>query len=262
MSPAFTSKGFQWLGTRRRGGAFTPLKIPGLQAWWRLSDASVVLGNVASLTDLSGNGYTVSAAGAAQPVYTASNPDFNDYPSLRFDGVANNLLNSGALANALCGGNDSPFTLYMCIRLKSVSASIKTITAASEAASSTLYDISSISTATTQSLRQANDVQTNVTGGVAAINTTYLLRKFFTGTTTTIKLNGTVTINGAAQNNATMGASLNRFCLGGVILSGAAALLGNFEFVDGCCASGIVDAATDLRVGRYYGNRYGFSANT
>lgn len=70
------------------GGEFSPLSIPGLQAWYDAFDKDTItssLGLVSSWSDKSGNGNTVSASGSARPETQMNN--INGLNTIAFDGM-------------------------------------------------------------------------------------------------------------------------------------------------------------------------------
>jgi hypothetical protein len=79
--------------------SITPKVFSSLVAWWR-SDMGVTTssGNITSWADQSGNGWTATASGTAEPAFNATDANFNGWPSFTFNGSTNVLTTSSMLA--------------------------------------------------------------------------------------------------------------------------------------------------------------------
>lgn len=90
------------------GVSFSPLSLPSLNSWYDPSDDStltVVSGQVDSMSDKSGNGYTVSAPGSTR---RANKSTINGVQSLTFN--SDYLARTAGLA--AFNGNDLPMTYF------------------------------------------------------------------------------------------------------------------------------------------------------
>jgi hypothetical protein len=102
------------LSRRNSGLPFQPGNLAGIQAWYRAD--TVVLdgsGNVSQWTDLTGLGHhaTQSTAGD-RPLWRASHPSFNGYPTINFAGAGTVFLNFPLT-------DTSNFTIWMVLRTAS-----------------------------------------------------------------------------------------------------------------------------------------------
>jgi len=102
------------LKLKQRGSApFTPNSISGLYSWVR-SDLGVTLNGatVSAWADQSGNGKNLTQGSAAsQPTFNATDADYNNLPSLTFDGVNDCLAGSSF--------NYGAFTIFMVAKVTS-----------------------------------------------------------------------------------------------------------------------------------------------
>ena len=109
--------------------SFSPDEISALFAWYRMDNVVSAGGNVTSLTDLSGNGYTATAQGSSISAPT-NNSSLNNQPTITCNGGYFQL--DGSLAEELNG--DSGFT-FLAILKKS-----------NNFQSDTIYDINFLNT--------------------------------------------------------------------------------------------------------------------
>jgi len=75
--------------TSQSKNTFKPTDIAGCKLWLR-ADQGITLngGNVSGFDDFSGGNFHASQAAAiSQPLFNASDPDFNNKPSITFDGI-------------------------------------------------------------------------------------------------------------------------------------------------------------------------------
>ncbi len=98
--------------------SLTPSTIFGanLIGWYRAD--SLAATPVASWPDKSGTqSIALAASGSAQPVWTASDSNFNNMPSVTFDGVANNMV-----CSAFSTGGTNPMYMFAVINPMNISA--------------------------------------------------------------------------------------------------------------------------------------------
>ena len=75
------------------GASFSPANISGLSLWLK-ADAGVTTSgsNVTAWADQSGNGQNATAAGSYRPTFVSTDAQFNNKPSILFDGVGNSFV--------------------------------------------------------------------------------------------------------------------------------------------------------------------------
>lgn len=230
---------------------------------WKTSNVAVSAGPVVDMVpDLLGGGFHLANTAAARPSYTPEDADFIGKPSLTLNGTSQYLFNSGGLANALCGGDDRAFSIYLVMRFITIPASQRIVLGASQFASGSVYDLLGHNAGgAIVNFRQSGDAQTALAGGTPAANTTYLVRKFYTAAKkTTVKLNATTVINDVAQDNASMGALLDRFALGCLLFSSTASQFANIKVTEMFACLGQPSVEEDALLGAYFGAEYGFTA--
>jgi hypothetical protein len=96
---------------------FAPTDLSGLVGWYKSGVGITLNGsNVSQWDDSSGNGNHASHATAgAQPLYNATDANFNNQATLTFDGTSDHLFANGLLSSII-NGTDVPFTIVMAVK--------------------------------------------------------------------------------------------------------------------------------------------------
>ena len=103
MSLWLKSRISRWISSSNSARRFSPLDIPNLVAWYR-ADLGITLNgaDVSDWADQSGNGNHISQATAAnQPLFNASDVDFNNNSSVEGDGVSELLRRTAFVTGAI-----------------------------------------------------------------------------------------------------------------------------------------------------------------
>lgn len=244
---------------RMPGGLYTRTPLDLLAPsqvieWWR-ADRSVVTGATFSWTGQKSGAVVSQATGASQPTVEPSG--INGRRSILFDGVDDYLSGAASVASAL-NGNDTPFSLYLVLQFVTVPAAQRSVFTVSQAGSGSVYDYTGHTAAgALASLRQAGDAQTAPPAtGAFSPSTTYVVRKLFAGQTTTAKVNTTTVISAGAQDNATMGTSLDTVTFGAAVLASVPTQFTNVRLADALITVPL-SASDDAALGGYFLGYYG-----
>ena len=102
--------------------AFSPSDISDMEAWWDPALGITLNGNDVSLwADQSGNGNTLDQSIAVnQPQFVASDANFNNHPTISFDGVTESLER----ATWSAGDLPQPFTVVLVVKSNSPGTSV------------------------------------------------------------------------------------------------------------------------------------------
>lgn len=105
----------------------TPSTIFGanLLGWWRADSLSS--SPVATWTDKSGNGQSITATGSARPTWNATDTNFNNQPSVGFNGSTQYLANA-SFSN---GGGTTPAFMFVAVHMTAAGSSPALMTCAS-----------------------------------------------------------------------------------------------------------------------------------
>lgn len=110
---ALLRRGGRILGRRASSGGgrlLLPSDISGLYTWYRSDQGITIATGVSQWNDLSGNAkHLTQATGANQPAYNATDSNFNNHPSLTFDGSNDYLSAAYVLPN--------PSTFFAMVRV-------------------------------------------------------------------------------------------------------------------------------------------------
>lgn len=245
-------------------GAFAPAAVAGATPiGWHRADVGVqktAAGGVFRWNDLFGNGLdVVQATVSKQPTVSTL---AGGAPALRFARANSQLLlaTNSTVVNALAGGTDRPYTVYVVFQAVTIPAAASTVFCLGSSASSTTYSLTYFS-GTTGVLHHERrdgvgaDTDATMSGAVVAV-TDYLLRIRFSGTAASYYLNG-VELTPSVSNDVGVMA-LDRYAIGAVVTTAVA----GSTFLDGLVAevityTGLVPVAEESRlVEEYFTPRY------
>lgn len=92
------------------GSSFSPSDISGLTVWLDAAFKTLNGSDVSQLNDLSGNGnHLVQATASDQPLWNSSDSNFNNLPSVSFDGINHSL----EVATFVGGAITQPNTIFL-----------------------------------------------------------------------------------------------------------------------------------------------------
>lgn len=233
------------IATRAReaasNAAFSPLSVAGLKLWLK---ADVITGKndgdaIAQWDDQSGQGnHLVQATGARQPLYKTN--QVNSKPTVRFDGVNDYLRVAFTLAQ--------PETVFLCY---------KSIVVGGNGAHDIIYDgvAGDDGALIVASLPQtqlyaggSKAIAQSIADGVFVVTTA-----FFSGATSTLRLNGTALALGAGSAGTS---SPSGFTLGGKG-GGTSDRWTNIDVAEGLIYSTTPSAGERASIESYLGTKYG-----
>lgn len=205
-------------GNRTPGGALSLAQqwaaLPGLLADWDPSvsasvtkDGSDLVSSFASTV----GGYTVvQATAASQPLWVSNG--LNGYPSIRYDGVADNLAGALGLAGAIDGS--APYSVYFVGALTAAGGVAKTPWSIGSTANNTNW-VQTVTEAATDRFRYARQDGVVVVNEGVGVFTTALFDcvEAYSGTAISGYLNGVATLTASANVRAPTCNSVSMGCL-------------------------------------------------
>lgn len=189
----------------RGGGSlpFVPISVGDARLWLR-ADLGITLNDadVSGWADQSGEGNDLSQGTAAdQPVYNASDADYNGRPSVEADGVSEYLLGSGSTLVSAASGTDTPWTVILAGHVEDTDATMALYSWGTSTGANGWHYVGSQTAGEVTASRRADDTVGNVNqSGSTAVNAACVFSTVFTGTAVSTYVNGTVDIDGAAQD--------------------------------------------------------------
>lgn len=232
---------------------------------WHRADSLITPGagiSVAGWGDKFGNGYNVAqATGTKQPTTTT----LAGQPALNFASAASRVLNltNATLCNNLAGGTDVAYTVYIVLSAFTLPGSPIPFGLGSSANANIFHDTYIVAgdSGVNHERRDGVGAATNATmiGGAFALQTPYLMRIRFSGTSVEIVLNGVTLSASTALDVGAM--SFDRFSIGAATRTAVAGLAGTFwngAIAEVITYTGLVsESEEDRLVADYFLPRYG-----
>ena len=204
---------------------FNPVALGGgssLAGWFK-ADALSLANNdpVSTWTDASGQTNNATQTLTARPAFKTNVQ--NGRPGVLFAAASSQFMAADGLS-AVQNGTDLPFTVILAIKPISLTpASIQSFCAWGNSASANARVLLVSDTNLYRLYRRDDAAAQVISSGAAAYTTNAQIVTFvYSGTSISIYLNGTVTLNAGASDNGAL--TINRFALGSRIDAGVASL--------------------------------------